>query len=165
MTGMSDSVLSVVPTDPWWQPGPDDGRAAGDLVASLTLVQGDTGWCEVEWLEGVRLVDCGENLERIGCPQCGRELTADWFRDELDQLFAADGSCTSLDVVMPCCATATTFNDLDYDWPMAFASFEIAVWNGSRPLEPGSNGLLDPEATAKVEQVLGHAVRQVRAHI
>lgn len=164
MTRVSDIVLSR-PDRPWWQPGPDDGRAAGELVASLTLVQGDTGCCEVKWLERVTIVDCGENLERIRCPQCGRELTTDWFVDELNQRFDADGGCASLDVVVPCCATATTFNDLDYDWPMAFASFEITSWNGSRLLEPGSDGLLDPEKAAEVEQVLGHALRQVRAHI
>src|SRR4029453_13933559 len=105
------------------------------------LVQEDTGWCEVKWLDGVTLMHCGENLEHIRCPQCGRELTADWFRDELDQLFAADGSCASLDVVMPCCATSTTFDDLDYDWPMAFACFGIAVWTGPGLLEPGREGL------------------------
>jgi hypothetical protein len=161
---MSDFVLSVVPTDPWWQPGPDDGRAAADLVASLALADGDSGWCEVNWSDEVKLVDCGENLERITCPHCNRELSSNWFGDETEQRFVTGAGFTSLDVLVPCCGASTTLNDLGYEWPLAFASFEIAIWNGSRLFESGGDGLLDPEAAAAVEHVLGHAVRQVRAH-
>ena len=151
---MSDSVLTVVPTDPRWQPSPDVGRAAADLVASLALVDGDGGWCEVDWYDEVRLVDCGENLERITCPHCGRELSDTWFGDALDERSGSGAGVTSLDVVVPCCGTATTLDALK--WPMAFTRFKIAIWNPSR--------LLTPAAVAEIEEALGHRLSQVRAH-
>lgn len=153
--GMGDSILSVVPTDCRWRPGPDAGRAAGDLVA--TLASGDR--CDVAWHDEIRLVDCGANLERIGCPRCGRELPDDWFGDALDGRSTPGGGFASLDVVAPCCGTATTLDALDYHWPMAFARFTIAVRNPSLV-----SGLLPPAAAAEVAATLGHEVRQVRAH-
>ena len=160
---MSDNFLYVVPSDPWWRPGPDAGRAAGELVASLALVGDADGSCEVEWSDGVEFVDCGENLERIGCAACGRELAAGWFRDGLEERYVDGAGFTSLDVVVPCCGAETTFNDLDYHWPMAFARFAIAVQNGSGLYRSGGDGRLGPEATAAVEEILGHSLRQVRA--
>jgi hypothetical protein len=161
---VSDFVLSVVPTDPRWQPDRDTGRAAGDVVASLALASGDGGWCTVNWHDQITVVDCGENLQTIRCPHCGQEIDSDWFGDLLEQRHTSDEGFTSLDVVVPCCTTATTFDRLDYDWPMAFAMFEIAVWNGSSLWGPTGDGLLDPTAVATVETVLGHPIKQVRAH-
>ncbi|MFW6692168.1 hypothetical protein [Streptomyces sp. MAR4 CNX-425] len=46
---MSDDVLSVIPTDPRWQPAEID----------------------VTWHDTLTVVDCGQNLQKIGCPHCG----------------------------------------------------------------------------------------------
>ena len=163
LAAVSDNFLYVVPSDPWWRPDPGAGRAAGDLVASLALAGEDRGTCEVDWSDGVELVDCGENLERIGCALCGSELPAGWFRDGLDERYVDGAGFATLDVAVPCCGAETTFNDLDYRWPMAFARFAIAVRNGSGLYRSGDDGLLGTAATAAVEQVLGHSLRQVRA--
>lgn len=161
---MSDSVLSIVPDDPHWQPGPEAGRATGDLVAELTLADGDGGWHEVDWHDQITLVDCGVNLEHIRCPHCRQELQTSWFQDRMEERYVSGAGFTSLDLVTPCCQTATTLNALDYDWPMAFAKFEIAIWNGSRLWQSNGDGLLDPASLTAVETVLGHPIRQVRAH-
>lgn len=160
---VSDDVLCVVPSDPHWQPDPATGQRTADLVRSLTLVDGDGGWCEVDWHDDVALVDCGGNLERISCPSCGRQLDDEWWRDLLEERHTSGSGLADLAVVVPCCGAPTTLDALQYDWPVAFARFEIAVWNPSRTIDPG-DGRLDGGAVAAVERALGHPIRQVRAH-
>ena len=152
---MSDDILSVVPTDPRWQPDEAAGQRAEEVVRGLVATL--DGYVEPEfettWSELVQTVDCGANLSRITCPHCAGELDVDWFRD-----LGNDGELTTLDVVVPCCSTATTLDTLAYDWPCAFARFEIAVWNPSRQD-------FDEVDLAAVAQALGHPVTQVRAHV
>ena len=49
-------------------------------------------------------------------------------------------------------------DDVEFDWPCAFARFEIAVWNPSCP----DFGDLE---LAAVAAALRHPVTQVRAHL
>ncbi|MGW4890880.1 hypothetical protein ACWEQL_01220 [Kitasatospora sp. NPDC004240] len=155
---MSDDVLSVIPTDPRWQPD----RAVADRVVALVaeLVPEDTGGVEPEievgWHDAVTVVDCGDNLERIGCPLCGASIDTGWWADLVEE-HCEDGFAT-LDVTAPCCGGATTLDALDFAWPCGFARFEIAVWNPERPW-------FDDEDLAALAEALGHPVRQIRAHI
>ncbi len=64
-----------------------------------------------------------------------------------------------LDVVTPCSGALTSLNDLDYDWAMGFARFEIGVLNGAR-----NDYALQEDELDHVRSRLGHAVRQVLAH-
>ncbi len=154
---MSDDVPSVIPTDPNWQPEPAAGARAAALME--TLVPGAPGAVEVDidvtWQDMLAFVDCGQNLERIGCPHCGNEIDIEWWGGLMD---AHEEGFATLAVTVPCCGTATTLDVLEYDWPCGFARFEIAVWN------PERIWFTDEELTALAE-ALGHSVRQVRAHI
>ncbi|MFF4653051.1 hypothetical protein [Streptomyces sp. NPDC001380] len=155
---MSDDVLSVIPTDPWWQPD----RAAAERTAALVadLAFGLPGDMEAEidttWYEAPTVVDCGANLERIGCPRCTAPIDTEWWADLLES-HSGDGFPT-LAVEVPCCGAATSLDALDYDWPCGFARFEIAVWNPERDW-------FSNEDLAAVAGTLGHPVKQVRAHI
>ncbi|MQY10087.1 hypothetical protein SRB5_01910 [Streptomyces sp. RB5] len=156
---MSDDVLSIIPSDPRWQP---DHEAAESTVALVeTLAPGaPDGDVDVEiettWHDGVTLVDCGANLERIGCPLCREAIDTEWWRDLMDT--RCDDGFATLVVEVPCCGGSTTLDALDYDWPCGFASFEVAVWN------PGRASFSDKELAA-VADVLGHPVRQIWARI
>ncbi|MFD8781106.1 hypothetical protein [Kitasatospora sp. NPDC059599] len=152
---MSDDVLSVIPADPYWQPEPAAAERAVAVVAGLVEADDDAE-VEVGWYERPTVVDCGENLERIGCPHCGGLIEPVWWAD-LSEEHAADGFAT-LAVTVPCCGSATTLDVLGYDWPCGFARFEIEVWNPER--------LCFAEAElAVIAAALGHPVRQVRARL
>lgn len=156
---MSDDVLSVVPTDPHWQPSRDAADRAAALVAALVDPDVPTDIdteIDVTWHDTVAVVDCGANLERISCPHCGVSIDTEWWVDLL-AAHSEDGFA-SLSTQVPCCGAMTSFDALDYDWPCAFARFEIAIWN------PGRNWFSGRELTALAD-VLGHPVRQVMAHI
>jgi hypothetical protein len=64
-----------------------------------------------------------------------------------------------LDVLLPNCGETSSLNDLEYDWPMGFASFEICVLNGTR-----AQYELQRDELEQVGSLLGHPVRQVLAH-
>src|SRR5215467_1751779 len=48
--------------------------------------------------------------------------------------------------------------DLDYDWPCAFARFEIEIWNRDRDL-------FNHDELESIAQAIGHPVRQIIARI
>ncbi|WP_404352368.1 hypothetical protein LG324_05455 [Phycicoccus jejuensis] len=62
-------------------------------------------------------------------------------------------------VHLPCCGAHASLNDLDYDWPMGFARFEIGVLNARR-----ARYELDESELHEVGRLMGHPVRQVLAH-
>ncbi|WP_225099717.1 hypothetical protein [Streptomyces sp. CoH27] len=162
---MSESVLSVIPTDPHWQPATEPGQRAAALV--LELVSGapddphadpDAVELDVGWHEAITAVDCGSNLVGIGCPRCGGPIDPDWYRDLLEAYAEQGDGLPTLDITTPCCTTDTSLDRLDYDWPCGFARFEIAAWNPQR-------FLLTPEELIAVGRILGHPVRQILARI
>lgn len=155
---MSDDVLSIIPADPYWLPD----RAAADRAAALAaeLAPGVLGGVDVEidvtWHDTPAVVDSGENLERIGCPLCGASIDLRWWGDLLEAHYGV--GFATLAVEAPCCGGGTTLDALDYDWPCGFARFEIAIWNPERTW-------FGDEELALFADVLGHPVRQIRAHI
>ncbi|MBK6016011.1 hypothetical protein [Streptomyces sp. MBT53] len=162
---MSEDVLSVIPTDPHWQPGREAGERAAALVTRLSAHHGaaaddldadEDPRIDVDWYPIPTAVDCGGNLHRIGCPHCGAPIDREWYADLVEH---HPHGFPTLAVTVPCCAAGTSLDALDYDWPCGFARFEIAVWNPGRLIRFG-----DDELSA-VAETLGHPVRQIRAHI
>jgi NAD-dependent SIR2 family protein deacetylase len=151
---MSDDVLSVIPTDPHWQPD----RAAADRAAVVLsgLELGDSVRVDVTWHKALTVVDCGGNLEKIECDLCDGSIPVEWWGDLLEA-HCEDGFPT-LVADVPCCGGKTSLDALRYDWPCGFARFEIAVWN------PDHEWFSEVELST-VADALGHPVRQIRAHI
>ncbi|MGW2644761.1 hypothetical protein ACWC2T_07540 [Streptomyces sp. NPDC001393] len=159
---MSENVLSVISTDPHWQPPPDAGNHAAALVLELvsastdgTEADPDDVELDVDRHDAIAADDGGQNLMRIGCPHCGASVDREWCADLLEKHKAL---LPTLDITTPCCTTETSLDRLDYDWPCGFARFEIAAWNPRRHL-------LTPEELTTAGRVPGHPVRQILARI
>lgn len=152
---MSDNYLTVIPTDPRWQPDKAPADRAAALVTSLCPGI-HRGHVEVNWHDTVTFVMCGTNLERIGCPHCSARLDlTQWVFAHVDNGYR-DGFA-DLDAETPCCGVTVSLNDLDYNWPCGFARFRIDV------IYPNRAWLTDEELTA-VTDALGHPVRQILSH-
>ncbi|MEV5527666.1 zinc ribbon domain-containing protein [Streptomyces prunicolor] len=152
---MSDNYLTLIPTDPYWQP---DRAAAHQAKAALSALLPDADarrGLTARWHDTVEVVHCGTNLETIRCPHCGADSSA-WWADALQERYT-EGFSTLL-VTTPCCDTETSLNDLTYDWPMGFASFRIEALN------PNRGRLTDQELTS-VTAAAGHPLRQILTHI
>lgn len=153
---VSDTWIRIVPTDPWWQPAPEAARAAASYVAGL--FEGDglhVDEVEAEFFERVTVIDAGDNTSSVTCSACGAELGADF----VSRLTEADpDGLPSLDTRVPCCGAVVPLTSLRYEWPVGFARFEVAARNPLRDIP-----WLEADELARVADLLGHPVVQVRA--
>jgi hypothetical protein len=110
----------------------------------------------IDWHDRITVIDCGANLERIGCPTCGASIDTQWWGDLLEDRY--ETGFADLSATVPCCGSNIQLDTLAYEWPCGFASFEIAIWN------PGRDWFSNDEMNA-LQDALGYPVRQVMAHI
>lgn len=160
---MSSDYLKLVPADPHYVP--DEG-AQERAVAALEALLPEGSECEAQDFGHVAFIDQGENLEAIFCPSCSKRLPLydspdasanhDWLYSTLDEI--EDGSTERITVTMPCCSHSVPLTTLRFDWPAAFARFELSI------LDPGISENLSKEQLAQFEKILGCKLRQVRAH-
>ncbi len=153
---MSDNVLSVIPTDPRWQPEPALAERARVIVEELLPEPGGISEVKLTWHEHVAVVDCGANLQRITCPRCAAEIGTSWWGDLLEDRYETGFDDLTAD--LPCCGRTASLTDLVYDWPCGFARFEVEIWNPDRDWFSG-------DELAAIAEALGHPVRQIMAHI
>lgn len=146
---MSDNFLRIIPTAPDWTPDRQSAAAAEGVLRELCP---DAWEMETKWYEGVRFIDQGENFECVRCPGCRTVLDIEWWKGEMDRTYRT--RFTDLSTRTPCCRTATSLNDLLYDWPAGFAAFVINIHEAGR-------AWLNPEEVAHVSQALGHPIRQI----
>lgn len=118
----------------------------------MSALAPDNDGTKATWHDEITFVDCGSRFDHVACPQCGSVLDRAWLRDRASE--ASDASAVV--VIVPCCDTAMSLNDLIYHEPCGFTRFDISVWN------PGRSWLSDSELTT-VSEALGHPVRQIMA--
>lgn len=61
-----------------------------------------------------------------------------------------------LNVIVPCCESRTSLNELKYEWPTGFSRFSIEILNPNRDLT-------DTELQS-IETILDSKLRKIRAH-
>lgn len=147
---MSEHIVKIIPCDPYLtfdNAAEQDARQKirevlmpikADAVRpdDISVVAGQTP----------EFVDCGSNLTAIQCPNCHAPLSFAWWGGAMDLAHAA--AFADLSVMVPCCNTKTTLNELAYDMPCSFASFRILVANPTR--EPTQ------EELQQIEMIIGH---------
>jgi hypothetical protein len=154
---VSDDYIRLIPTDPVWQPTPQNAAAAVAYVTGLFAEPGDDVWAiEARFYDRPTVIDAGMYLERITCPRCHADIALSWFGDFVRR---SGMSFDRLDAQVPCCEAVISVNGLRFEEPMGFARFEVSVMNGTR-----AKNELDSEELAQVASVLGRPVKQILAH-
>jgi hypothetical protein len=148
---MSDNFVIFLPRDPEFVPELSARQAAEALLRQLAPSAGEIS-CTVS--EAVRFIDPGGNFESVTCPNCGADL-GDWWPEAMDAAYDGSGF-PSLVTTLPCCRAKCSLNDLVYEWPAAFARFELSAQN------PGVE--LTLEQLGELEAALGCALVRIRAH-
>jgi hypothetical protein len=150
---MSDDLLFVIPTDPWFRP---TSKAAKAVAATLRGLAPGSQEINTVGPGRLRFIDAAENFESIRCPKCQLRIEIDWWTAKMSK--ALDDEETNLMIRTPCCKKSVSLNDLEYEWPQGFACWWVEAMNYDR-------GLLDDRETALLAKALGHDVRIVYAHI
>lgn len=154
---MSDDIIRLIPTDLRWQPSATAAQSAKAYVAGLFSGPNDSvDEVDLHFYATVRFIDSGVNTSSAACAYCEGKVDLDWFLSVVDE---RRDNLARLDVAMPCCGRVASLDQLVFDWAVGFASFEIAVLNGTR-----IGYHLSASELAHVGKLLGHSVRQVLAH-
>ena len=95
---MSDNWIIVIPEKSDYVP--DEG-AQDRAVALFRRIAPRAVEVKKKVSEEVRFIDCGGNLSRINCPNCGAELEIDWWQDLMDA--EAEVGFPLREVSLPCC--------------------------------------------------------------
>jgi hypothetical protein len=152
ISAVSDNWLIIVPLDPFAAPEARAVEAARQVVEDGLP---DAHEVTVEVATHPQFIDAGANFERVNCPSCGADL-GDWWA--LTMEYAHERDFGDLSLVTPCCRTRTTLNDLNYDWPQAFARLSIHAMNPNVRELP-------PAVKDDVERRLGTPTRIIWQHI
>lgn len=150
---VSDNSLRIVPAAPGWLPTEANVDAAAGVLRQLCPGAAEL---TVHQYADVTFIDQGGNFESLRCPACAAVLETDWWQQEMERAYATRFEL--LAIVTPCCSTAVSLNDLEYDWPAGFARFEVRV------LGPGRGWLSEDEMT-RLSAALGTPVRQIMSHL
>ena len=145
---MSDNILSVIPTDPWFVP--DAGaQMIGHGLFSSFIVKADE--INVIISDEVRFVDPGDNFVSVVCPVCGTDLGS-WWQEAMDSAY--ENQFTDLNITTPCCNSVGSLNDLIYDWPAGFATFILEARNPAGDVSEGQLKLLAGVLKCDLRKVL-----------
>ncbi|MEO8607288.1 MAG: hypothetical protein ABI690_05370 [Chloroflexota bacterium] len=127
---MSDTLLKLIPADPFFIPDEAAQQAALDLLTAWLpasdVVNGTA-------TDEVNFVDPGMNLMQIFCPACGSPLDMGDWQGFTDAAYA--NQFADLTVTMPCCGAVGSLNDLQYDWPAGFARYVLESLNPNADLD------------------------------
>lgn len=148
---MSDYILRIIPADPYYH---IDGQKAKRIVNNLkTRITADN--MELKTYDTPAFIDCGDNLEKIICPICGKMLDFDWWSTAMD--IARKNNFMNLSVDLPCCGGSSTLNDLQYFFPCGFSCVELSILNPSDKLSP--------ECFSCIQELLGTPIQCIQSHI
>ena len=149
---MSDNIYRYVATEPAFQPS---AAAAKEAETFLRAALRRAESVKARFSEHIEFVDAGENWEGVRCPNCGQDVEA-WWQQVMGP--AHESNYELLNFQTACCGSVVSLNELDYVWPVAFASFVVEVFN------PDSLGL-GADEMSRLGALLGCSMREIRAHI
>lgn len=148
---MSDCIVKIVPKDPLYKVSEQMLKKAKELLEAKLSCDS----INFECYDTPAFIDCGSNLERIVCPQCGAVLDFDWWGEAMEK--ANEKQFLELETELPCCQKTVSLNNINYYFPCAFACCEITVLNPDFDIE---NDIVDC-----IQKILCTEIRVVRAHM
>ena len=149
---MSDNYLRFIAADPMYVPDP---AAAADARLYLARLVPDADEVTATITDQIEFIDQGANFERVSCPRCGADLDEGWWSEAVDA--ASKTGFARLDVTVPCCGSALSLNELDYQWPAGFARFVLEAMNPNVPD-------LRKEDVDELTSILGTPLRRIWTH-
>jgi len=73
----------------------------------------------------ISFVDCGQGFEKVVCPNCGKEISMDFWQESMDM--ASRTNFKDMSIKTNCCQTLTDLNSLNYKADCGFAKSIITV--------------------------------------
>lgn len=148
---MSDYIVKLIPADPFITVSEQSFEKAMHYLERRVICDRVKSTISSTPM----FIDCGENLERITCPNCGATIDFGWWGNVMNEAYGR--SFSSLETTLPCCKSSVSLNDLEYCFPCGFARFAIEILN---PLHD-----IGDDVIRSVESLLCVHCRVVKVHI
>jgi len=147
---MSDIIVKIIPIE-------------SDLKLSEEVTDRIAQWVKRKYSgevivrnsDEIEFVDCGDQLEKIRCPYCDKELSFDWWGETMDA--AAANGFEDLDTELLCCGKKASLNKLDYEYPCGFSKTEVSIWNPQKEITT--------DELVEFSEMIGIHLRIIQAHI
>jgi hypothetical protein len=149
---MSENLLQLIPQQPAYVPNEKAVSLAEQFLKSQVSESSEV-YSEIS--KEIRFIDAGANFESVSCPICGKKISGNWWSVAMEE--AHKSQLSNLDVVVPCCSSKTTLNDLNYNFPQGFARFVLAARN------PDIHEL-DKQSIEELEQIIDCKLRIIWTH-
>ena len=147
---MSDNLLKLIPISPIYVPEEDSIQKA---LASIKLLFWSASEITIKQTDSPQFIDQGGNFERIICPKCSGTINEAWWKEAMNNALAKE--FFELNVIVLCCNSMMSLNELKYEWPAGFACFSIQITNPNRDLSH--------EELHAIEVVLGTRLKKIWA--
>jgi hypothetical protein len=148
---VSSNILTLIPIEPEYVPAEMSIHNAKEILGSYFPF---ASAIEIEVTKDVRFIDQGSNWERVICSQCGSSLEPMLWQEMMD--VASQSNFADLNVVMPCCDSVLSLNDLQYFSTAGFARFSLEIHN------PGED--IQDNQLHKLEVILGSRLKKIWGH-
>ena len=139
---MSEMFTKIISTDP-------DSTRIWELKDKINEAFGEKYKIKFEQSDAAQFEDCGENLEEIICPRCGKTIDFDWWGEAMDRYFQNESQ--DLSVELPCCGETISLNDLNYNMPCGLACASMIVEGGS----------MDDKTLDELQNLVGEKLRVI----
>lgn len=73
----------------------------------------------------ISFVDCGQGFEKVDCPNCGKEISMEFWQESMDK--ASQKKFIDLTITTCCCQCLTDLNSLKYHSDCGFAKSLITI--------------------------------------
>ena len=123
---MSDNNTILLPINPLFVPTKDRQQAA-EVIFREFAPSAERIWSRVT--DTVEFFDAGENFSSVGCPACRAPIPLDWWHQCMSEDFDLTKGFKLALYALPCCRASKALNELDYQWPQAFARYSLVGTN------------------------------------
>ena len=149
----SSNQLNIIPNRPDFS---IDKETANKLLNFLSGKFNDKE-ISIELDSSICFVDCGENFEKILCPNCGKEIPGEEWHEAMDKAYEKNFS--DLDFRPQCCDILTDLNLLNYQSACGFAKSIITI------IDPDIEKLDKAKLLQDIKNICQVDFRIIYAHI
>jgi hypothetical protein len=104
----------------------------------------------------ISFVDCGQGFEKVTCPNCGKEISMDFWHESMDKVYKENFNNLTFKTI--CCQTLTDLYSLKYQADCGFAKSIVTVNDPNVKID-------DSKLLHELKRISGIDFKIIYAHI
>ena len=83
------------------------------------------GSIEIHSWKGIMFIDCGNRLESLYCPKCGKQVEMEFWQEQMRKDYSEETGFSLSSFKLPCCDAITKLQALRYEKNCGFSNSAI----------------------------------------